>query len=323
MLSITELYSLARRQESLDLFEHQFQAPRAKLRIQWVGPGAEFLLLKGPVDRQAFVHLLEALTPDGTVRLLSDALSPERVAGWRITVSAAKSVADLWKSAPPQYRKAIQESHLFATACVFQHLQERLGGKASSRAETNWLAGVRFDHFDHSKEAKGRLATDLVVLNLGLRVSGANREFSSGKILHSKSELKSIYQERLRSALESILGLEFEQGREMRIQGVPRETHFGSARRILSKEGETRLSIWERLCDAVQRNGSSWTRAEAKNLIEYGLWRKQVRSEISAAEKIEKRREQAGDQDRQEFAAGSVSNSKIQSQSKSSQSQSH
>ena len=74
----------------------------------WLGHGAGALDLSGKVEGDAFRNLLRGFSRDRSRRLVHNAGSPKRRAGWDLTWSVPKSVSVAWSQASPEVSAAIE-----------------------------------------------------------------------------------------------------------------------------------------------------------------------------------------------------------------------
>ena len=292
------------------------ESENTQAKGRWVGEGATLLNLQGTVEERQFLRVLDGLSPDGHVRLVKDALREERTLAWQIKIEAPKSVSTLWSEAPAKYQESIRKMHEFAASCVFEHLEKKLGNSSEPDKGKVRLVGALFEN----QEAKdgGNLRSDLVLMNLGMRLDGPNREFSDRSVIKEAWPLTDLYQRRFQDALKERLGLEFEKGAsEPRIQGVPQ----GSEKEGLGAKNRENSSFWKKCSEFLSPKsaGYRWDAKAARELIAHGLSRKRLRERL---EELEKRKEQRSQQktaakptQSQESAAKTTSKTSTQTQS--------
>jgi hypothetical protein len=102
----------------------------------WLGRGAEALGLRGTLDADDFRHLLRGRSPDGQQKIVHNADSANRRAGWDLTWSVPKSVSVAWSQADPLTRAQIE-------ACLRRAVHAGVGyleslGVVSGAAKTAW-----------------------------------------------------------------------------------------------------------------------------------------------------------------------------------------
>ncbi len=308
---IKRVSSLEKDKSDLPVLREDYGWWQSRSTSSWVGEGTSVLGLSGRVEKRAFNHVLEGLTQNGAVRLVKNALNPARTGAWQLTLEAPQSVSTLWATASAGYGKIIQDSHEFAVSAVFHELQDKLSRakEKSAGLEPVRLVGVRFTQTGGSKGSK--LKTDLVVMNLGLRLHGPNEEFSDNLVTSQEAALNRLYERRLRAGLESNLGLEFELERRPRLQGVPENGEVGSARKVLAIQ--EKLSLFRRWCGPVAERDLNWTRKEANQLVRFALNRKQLRDKVAALQK--QLREQPAPEPVQKKDSSSQTKSSKQTQS--------
>jgi conjugative relaxase-like TrwC/TraI family protein len=307
-----------------DRLDLQYQNPTLRggtVPGRWVGEGAVILNLKGSIWKNDLQQLMEGVSPNGKVRLVKNALNPERTSAWHIKIDASKSATALWSEAPNGYRAKIEEAHQFAVSCVFRKLEEKLSGPESlPSTEKRRLTGALFESFAADKATS--LQSSLLLLNIGLCLDGPNKEFQDRSVLKESWTLSELYESRLQSGLKQRFGLHFEQGFQgPEIQGVPQKSQCGTT---FSEETRTQehKSFWQK-CSAILNPKPGkfvWNSNTAKELLHHSLSKKRLKERLAQIEKKKERKSQ------QKTAAQESGNkkegAKTESQSKG-QSQSH
>lgn len=101
-----------------------YYANRNEKAGHWWGDGALALGLAGPVVTEVFQNLMYGLSPDGSEKLVQNALKADRQCGWDLTFSAPKSVSVFWAMSSPEVRAKIEAAHDDAVREALDYLEE-------------------------------------------------------------------------------------------------------------------------------------------------------------------------------------------------------
>ena len=214
----------------------------------WFGDGASQLGLHGTVDKDELSQLFRGFSPDGTRKLVRNAGSVSRRAGFDLTFNAPKSVSVLFSQADSKYRAVIQEAHAAAVKAALEYIQQSAGqvrfGRDGVDAASAGFVAACFEHSSARLEPGAEvpdphLHTHSVLVNVGLTADGRTATLDSREILRHKMAGGVLYRAELFRQLERRLGLTAERGKKFcELKGVPKDLidEFSKRRRAIERE---------------------------------------------------------------------------------------
>ena len=117
------------------------------------GKGIEHLGLKegDRITREIFVNLFRGFTPNGDGKLVQNAGSYDRQAGWDGVFSLGKDISVAWARGTPEERAEIERIALEKVKEVVRHFEEnylfsRIGKAGEERIRANLIAAI-FPHY--------------------------------------------------------------------------------------------------------------------------------------------------------------------------------
>ena len=251
------------------LGEHSRSRRALQLGV-WRGKGAEFLGLRGPVEREQFLRLLKGLPPNGNTRLAGDAMDPRRQSGWELTFSAPKSVSVLWTLAPEDSRKKIEMMHRVGVEHARYLLEKAIAGNLNNH-EPDRRVNLVFTTLHRNISARNdpQLSTRVVLANVAVSREGNITPLEGTQLFGHRKLADSYYHVHVREELRRELNLatESELG-GFHVVGVPKELcrelsrgHFtGVKSGSLAKSGL--FEEWQKMGETL-----GWGRNEAAALI--------------------------------------------------------
>lgn len=190
----------------------------------WHGNGAEELGLKGHVDKESFVNILDGKLPNGQSL---ERAQGDRVPGWDLTFSAPKSVSLM---ALVGDDKRLLEAHLNAVKTTLSFLEKeylvsRVMKDGESKFEnTESMVAALYTHTT-SRSLDPQLHTHSVVANATSDENGNNKAIESSPIFKNKMLLGQIYRSELANAVKD-LGYDIDWDKHkgsFEIEGVTKE----------------------------------------------------------------------------------------------------
>ncbi len=202
----------------------------------WLGRGAEALGLCGTFDPDDFRHLLRGRSLDGQRKLVHNAGSINRRAGWDLTWSVPKSVSVAWSQADPLTRARIEACLRRAVQAGVAYLESL--DVVSRRGENGVVresARLIFAAFEHStsRAQDPQLHVHTILLNVGVRPDGSTGTLEPREIYRHQLAGGALFRAELAAQLEERLGLRARRNaRAFEIVGVPAALieHFSKRR---------------------------------------------------------------------------------------------
>lgn len=235
-----------------DLSREDYYTEGGEPEGQWFGAGAPKLGLGGVVDKEELSKLFRGFTPDGEERLVRNAGSETRRAGFDLTFNAPKSVSVLFSQAEQKHRAVVQEAHAAAVKAALAYIEQAAGqvrfGKDGIEAVSAGLVVAMFEH-SSARLVPGATAPDphlhthAVVVNMGLTADGRSATLDSRELLRHKMAAGVLYRAELFRQLEARLGLTTNrEGKFCELEGIPKELieEFSKRRRAIERELEER-----------------------------------------------------------------------------------
>ena len=183
---------------------------------EWCGQGAEELGLVGVVEGTALSKLFQGFDPSTGQKLVKNAGSENRRAGFDFTFNAPKSVSVLFSQVGDEHRQVIQEAQAAAVRAALRYVEEkavhiRLGRNGAEVSKASLVAAL----FEHSTARlvpgetvpDPHLHTHAVIANLGITEDGRTRTLDSRELLRHKMAAGVLYRTELLHQLERRLGL--------------------------------------------------------------------------------------------------------------------
>ncbi|MCI0534448.1 MAG: relaxase domain-containing protein [Verrucomicrobiales bacterium] len=191
----------------------------------WLGRGAEALGLRGTLAADDFRHLLQGRSPDGQQKLVHNADSANRRAGWDLTWSVPKSVSVAWSQADPLTRAQIE-------ACLRRAVHAGVGyleslGVVSRRGEDGVVresARLVFAGFEHStsRAQDPQLHVHTILINIGVRPDGSTGTLEPREIYRHQLAAGALFRAELAAQLEERLNFRARRHeRSFEVVGVP------------------------------------------------------------------------------------------------------
>ncbi len=179
----------------------------------WYGKGAEAFSLTGTVGRQDFLTLCAGFDPHQLPeKLVQNAGSENRRAGWDLTFSAPKTVSALWATADEENRQKISACNYAAVLNALDYAEAHLGftrvGKTGKEIEkSNKLFFSLFEH-STSRAQDPQLHIHAVMVNLGINERGETKSLEVDQVFKAKMMLGALYRAELAYQLRQELGVE-------------------------------------------------------------------------------------------------------------------
>ena len=243
---------------------------------EWrAGSASSELGLVGKVSAHELGLLMRGLAPDGDTRLVRNAGSPKRRAGFDLTFSAPKSVSVLWALSDAVTRKAIEQAQRAAVNAALAYLDDEAcfsrrgaGGLTQVRAK---LVVATFEHCtaraQMNKSPDPHLHTHSLVMNVALGEDGRWGTLDGRHIYRYKMTVGVLYRAELFKQLQLSLGL-----------GVSRRDRFceidGLPDAVLRAFSKRRAAIAVASAAAVQATRKTKTEVVRHELLEE--WKRQA-----------------------------------------------
>ena len=196
-----------------DYYHRDHEAPGV-----WIGEGSKRIGLSGEVNRQDFNNVWQGYKPDSTIevgqeagkdkKLVQNAGSSTRKAGWDITYSAPKSVSIVWGLGDDKLRADIEQAQLQATKDATQYLEEnaaytRRGRAGATHEKTEGLVSSAFLH-KSSREGDMQIHTHVQTFNLATRTDGSTGSIESQYLYDHKMAAGAVYDNSLSHNMEQL-----------------------------------------------------------------------------------------------------------------------
>ncbi|MEO0851886.1 MAG: MobF family relaxase [Cyanobacteria bacterium J06648_11] len=251
MLSIG-LVSMSQERYYTDLSREDYYTEGGEPEGRWFGEGARQLRLQGQVEKEHLSAMFRGFAPDGEQRLVRNAGSETRRAGFDLTFNAPKSVSVLFAQVGDEHRRLVREAQAEAVKAALSYIegaaaQVRLG-RDGVDVESAGLAVAMFEH-SSARLVPGQpvpdphLHTHAVVVNAGLTASGRSATLDSRALLRHKMAAGVLYRAELFRQLEVRLGLTASRRKKFcELDAVPQELidEFSKRRRAIERELDER-----------------------------------------------------------------------------------
>jgi hypothetical protein len=161
---------------------------------QWQGTGAPLLHLKGPVELPALENLLRGQAPDGSRSLVADASDPNRLAAWRVVMTAPAVLNSAWTVMPRRLR--IRVEHGFACG-VKDTLKELESGilfksyKKHSKDNPGGLVAVFRSNIDEDRLAQ--LQATALLLSSAFHRDGRVETFAPQSVMSQEAGVRDFF----------------------------------------------------------------------------------------------------------------------------------
>ncbi len=179
----------------------------------WLGSAAQRLGLEGPVDPDAFRHLLGADHPLTGEPLGVPRTTNHRVPGFDLCFSAPKSVSVAWALASPEVVERIAACHDRAVVSAVEAVESevaraRRGRRAATVVTTEGIVAAAFGHRS-SRAGDPQIHTHVVVPNLTVTGDGRWSALAGDRLYRWGKTVGYLYQSALRAELTRTLGVEW------------------------------------------------------------------------------------------------------------------
>ena len=192
----------------------------------WWGRGAAALGLSGTVGSETLRHVFRGYTPDGSEKLVRNAGSTSRRAGFDLTFSAEKSVSAARAAASPEIKRVIDECHRLAVSKGLAYMEEvagryRTGTDGIEQKSTGLVVAV----FEHStaRAVAGEMPDPQIHSHcLVLNASPNGYALDGRELFRHKMTAGALYRAELFAQLGARLGLtSTKRGKFARLDIVP------------------------------------------------------------------------------------------------------
>ena len=175
---------------------------------RWTGSGAETLDLRGGVDDDGFMALMEGRDP-GTGERLKRVGGRSKVAAFDLTFSAPKSVSVLFAIGEPALAGALVEAHESAVDAALGYLEReacrvRRGRGGARREAGEGFVGAAYRH-RMSRAEDPQLHTHVVAANMACGADGRWTALDATPIYQHAKAAGYLYQAHLRAAVRERL----------------------------------------------------------------------------------------------------------------------
>ena len=135
----------------------------------WQGRAVKLLQLKNPVQSSVFDNLVNGMTPDGCKSLVPRSGDPNRLAGWRVTITAPQDFNWTWGAFPKTVRLRLERAFAQAVQTTLKRLEREMTGDNASppRWDKSGLVAV-FRH-NAASDYSPQLQATALFFNLGLQ----------------------------------------------------------------------------------------------------------------------------------------------------------
>ena len=231
-VTITPIHAQDGNRAYQEFFQDGYASQRLGQPGRWTGTAAAKLPLANPVELAPFQNLLAGRSPDGTQRLTSapsGAGDQNRILGWRLTFSSARSLNALWGLAPPASQAAIETAHAAGVNLALRQFQLAVGHQTEPGDRAHAPAPMRllcakFHSVMASDERSPDLRTTVFFFNVAWGEDGTIRTLSSDQVLRQHGPLKRMFDDVTDVRLYLNVGtLQREVGWDRHIIGIPRE----------------------------------------------------------------------------------------------------
>ncbi len=214
----------------------------------WVGKGAAWLGLSGPVQPLALASVLGGVEPVRGLPLGSRA-EARRIAGWDVTAGAPKCLAVTWAFADEALGPALERAHRAACAEALAYLEDhairvrRRDGGAEQLLVTSGAVGAVFFH-RLNRAHEPYLHSHIVLANAAQSPDGRWSGLDSRSLYAEAGAAGRVYVADLVHRLRT-LGLDAESlpGGRVRLAGVAPSTEAGLSSRRAAVEDQ--LARWQ------------------------------------------------------------------------------
>ena len=237
----------------------------------WLGRGSAFANLAGEVSPVELARLFGARHPatgDPLRASYGVRADADRVTGWDLTLSPAKSVSTLWAVGGGAIGMEVREAHDAAVGAALAYLEDhgafsRTGKAGVRQVDTDGLVAAGFVHRT-SRVGDPQLHTHVLVSGR-VRCSEDKvwRALDSRALHRHLKPAGMVYQAALRAELTERLGVSWtavDRHGQAEVDGVP----AGLRRRFSQRRAAVETRAAERMAQAEARKGRSLTTAERR-----------------------------------------------------------
>lgn len=190
---------------------------------RWYGLGAADLGLRGDVQQDDFVAVLEGRAPTGEQLVEAQLATGHRRAGWDFTCSADRTVSI---AALVFQDERLVEAHAAAVVRALGELETFVQTRARGGSEvltTGRMVAATFRH-ESSRDLDPQLHTHVVVLNLTRRDDGQWRALYERPLFQAQRFATAVYRSEMAQAIERLgYRIEVRRGGSVGIGGFERE----------------------------------------------------------------------------------------------------
>ena len=207
-----------------DLAKEDYYLDNAEPNGIWLGKGARLLGLKGIVETEQYINIMQGHTPDKKYQLCQKSNKNHRH-GWDLTFSAPKSVSVAWARANEELKTKIQEAHFQSVKQAVLFLEEhaaitRRSKLGLKREKVIGLVAATFEHAT-SRAQDPQLHTHCLIANVAPRNDGSWGTLESRDLYLWHKAAGSIYRAELSAQLQQ-LGFEVEQDKQFfKLKNIP------------------------------------------------------------------------------------------------------
>jgi hypothetical protein len=199
------------RADVADTYGAFFQRPLAQEMLlkmgHWQGRAVKVLQLKNPIDSSSFGHLIDGRTPDGSRSLIPQSGEANRLAGWRVIITAPQGLNWVWGVCPKKVRVRVERAFAQAVQKTLRHMELEMPGYGASARESD-KAGV-FAVFRHNaaSDYSPQLQATVLCFNLGLRQQQMATALTTKQVMAMETKLKCFFHEEFRVRTEKQIEL--------------------------------------------------------------------------------------------------------------------
>ncbi|MCX6917591.1 MAG: relaxase domain-containing protein [Verrucomicrobia bacterium] len=207
MLTISPIYL----EDAEAVYAGFFQDASREVRLTnmgyWQGTGSLMLRLTNPLQLDVLGNLLKGRTPDGAQSLVRDPDNPNRVAGWRVMLTADPSVSAAWAVAPPQTRIRVERGFVHAVRDTLNVLEVAVAGGLEPGirpGDTMASLALTFAVFrtKTARDLSAQLQATAIIPNLSFDMAGEPRPLAPKDLMHVESSVREAFHHYLMCAIQ-------------------------------------------------------------------------------------------------------------------------
>lgn len=198
MVTISPIYL----ENAEDIYESFFDPAFLQIRLGkqglWHGRAASLLKMENPVRREDFENLLKGFIPDGTRDLMPASENPNRLAGWRVTLTLPPAMSGVWSVRSRGVRLHIERVFGKAVLRTLGHLERQLGESSNGVEQASLFAVFRTNA---AQDFAPQLQATAVLFNFGIQRDGKVVTFSLERLMALESESQRLFERAISTPL--------------------------------------------------------------------------------------------------------------------------